>query len=66
MHILQKQVDDYANGKPKPNPFKVFKMFLTLHYGSWLFSMFFTGVCNGVIWGFLFWHIENIGKIIEP
>ena len=38
-------------------------MFLTVHYGSWLFSMFFTGICNGVIWGFLFWHIENIGKI---
>ncbi|KAL3836881.1 hypothetical protein ACJMK2_022288 [Sinanodonta woodiana] len=46
---------------PKPNPLNVFRMFLTVHYGSWLFCMFFTGVCNGVIWGFLFWHIENIG-----
>ncbi|KAK3596405.1 hypothetical protein CHS0354_019004 [Potamilus streckersoni] len=36
-------------------------MFLTIHYGSWMVCMFFTGVCNGVIWGFLYWHIENIG-----
>ncbi|KAK3596408.1 hypothetical protein CHS0354_019009 [Potamilus streckersoni] len=46
---------------PKPNPLKVFRMFLTVHYGSWLICVLFTGVCNGVIWGFLFWHIENIG-----
>ncbi|XP_060557620.1 major facilitator superfamily domain-containing protein 6-like [Ruditapes philippinarum] len=59
---FQKQVDDHNNSKPKPNPFKVFKMFLTIHYGSWLLCMFFTGICNGVIWGFLFWHLENLGN----
>ncbi|KAK3582988.1 hypothetical protein CHS0354_027113 [Potamilus streckersoni] len=58
---FKEQKEDHAQNKPKPNPLKVFRMFLTVHYGSWLFCMFFTGVCNGVIWGFLFWHIENIG-----
>lgn len=58
---FQKQLDDHAVSKPRPNPLKVFRMFLTVHYGSWLFCMFFTGICNGVIWGFLFWHLENIG-----
>lgn len=58
---FQKQVDDHAVSKPKPNPLKVFRMFMTVHYGSWLLCMFFTGICNGVIWGFLFWHLENIG-----
>ncbi|KAL4228571.1 hypothetical protein ACF0H5_011621 [Mactra antiquata] len=58
---FQKQVDDHAGSKPKPNPLIVFRMFTTVHYASWLFCMFFTGICNGVIWGFLFWHLENIG-----
>ncbi|KAH3868725.1 major facilitator superfamily domain-containing protein 6-A-like [Dreissena polymorpha] len=58
---FQKQTEDQRKSRPRPNPLRVFRMFLTLHYGSWLFCMLFTGVCNGVIWGFLFWHLENIG-----
>lgn len=60
--VFQKQASARTSGKAKPNPLKVFRMFLTLHYGSWLVSMFVTGICNGVIWGFLFWHLENIGN----
>ncbi|KAL5010838.1 hypothetical protein ScPMuIL_013143 [Solemya velum] len=58
-----KSTEETEESQPteKPNPFKVFKFFLTLHYGAWLFCMLFMGVCNGVIWGFLNWHLENIG-----
>jgi hypothetical protein len=39
-----------------------FKLFCSVHYASWLFVAFFMGVANGVIWGFLYWHLENIGN----
>lgn len=49
--------------KPAPPDVLVaFRLFMSLHYGSWLVCIFFVGVCNGVIWGFLNWHLENIGK----
>ncbi|KAK3105063.1 hypothetical protein FSP39_016477 [Pinctada imbricata] len=61
MFKFSKQKDDKSNGKPEPEVQAAFKIFLSVHYGSWLFSAFFMGVCNGVIWSFLYWHLENIG-----
>ncbi|CAC5385820.1 unnamed protein product [Mytilus coruscus] len=50
-----------ADNKPKPNIKHTFKLFLTPHYCSWLVCMFVMGMCNGVIWAFLYWHMENLG-----
>ncbi|KAJ8307172.1 hypothetical protein KUTeg_015256 [Tegillarca granosa] len=47
--------------KPAPDVLVAFRLFMSVHYGSWLVCIFFVGVCNGVIWGFLNWHLENIG-----
>ena len=40
----------------------VIRLFMNVHYGSWLSIAFFVGVCNGVIWGFLYWHLDNLGE----
>lgn len=40
----------------------VLRLFINLHYGSWITTAFCVGVFNGVIWGFLFWHLENLGN----
>ncbi|CAG2186475.1 unnamed protein product [Mytilus edulis] len=50
-----------ADNKPKPNIKHTFKLFMTPHYCSWLVCMFVMGMCNGVIWAFLYWHMENLG-----
>lgn len=50
-----------ADNRPKPNIRHTFKLFMNAHYCSWLVCMFIMGVCNGVIWGFLYWHLENLG-----
>lgn len=50
-----------ADNKPKPNIKYTFKLFMNAHYCSWLVCMFIMGVCNGVIWSFLYWHLENLG-----
>ncbi|KAK2166338.1 hypothetical protein LSH36_40g20006 [Paralvinella palmiformis] len=39
----------------------VIRIFFNMHYGSWLATSFFVGICNGVIWGFLYWHLDNLG-----
>ncbi|KAK2161384.1 hypothetical protein LSH36_117g01041 [Paralvinella palmiformis] len=39
----------------------VIRIFFNVHYGSWLVTSFFVGMCNGVIWGFLYWHLDNLG-----
>ena len=39
----------------------VLKVFLNVRNGSWMLTTFFVGTCNGVIWGFLFWHLDNLG-----
>ena len=44
------------------SPMAVLRLFLSLHYGSLLFAIFYMGVCNGTIFGFLFWHLENLGQ----
>ncbi|XP_033637044.1 major facilitator superfamily domain-containing protein 6-like [Asterias rubens] len=31
------------------------------HYGSVIFMIFIVGIAHGCIWGFLFWHLENLG-----
>ncbi|KAL5011089.1 hypothetical protein ScPMuIL_013394 [Solemya velum] len=51
----------HVGDEGKPNPLLVIRMFLTAHYGSWLVCIFFMGICNGVIIGFLYWHLENMG-----
>ena len=50
-----------ADNKPRPNIKHTFKLFMNAHYCSWLVCMFIMGMCNGVIWGFLYWHLENLG-----
>ena len=40
----------------------VIKVFLNVRNGSWMLTTFFVGTCNGVIWGFLFWHLDNLGS----
>ncbi|XP_071506728.1 major facilitator superfamily domain-containing protein 6-like [Diadema antillarum] len=37
------------------------RIVLSPHFGSVFFIAFFTGVCNGCIWGFLLWHFQNLG-----
>ena len=56
-----KEEKDTTTSKSSHDTRAVFKLFLNVHYGSWLTTCFFVGVCNGVIWGFLFWHLENLG-----
>ena len=41
----------------------VIKVFTNVRNGSWILTTFFAGTCNGVIWGFLFWHLDNIGLL---
>ena len=41
----------------------VIKVFLNARNGSWILTTLFAGTCNGVIWGFLFWHIDNLGLL---
>ena len=41
----------------------VIKLFLNVHYGSWIAIALFAGICNGIIWGFLNWHLDNLGMI---
>lgn len=60
-YTSQKQEDDKTSGKPIPAVMGTFKLFCSPHYASWLFVAFFMGVSNGVIWGFLYWHLENLG-----
>lgn len=43
--------------------FNVLRLLLTVQHGSWLLIVFYIGMCNGLIWSFAFWHLENIGKI---
>ena len=40
----------------------VLKVFRNWHYGSWIFVVFIMGASNGLIWGFLFWHLDNLGE----
>lgn len=62
-YTSQKQEEDKTNGKPVPAVMGTFKLFCSPHYASWLFVAFFMGVSNGVIWGFLYWHLENLGNV---
>jgi len=45
----------------KHNSLAVLRVFLNVRNGSWIFTVFFIGLCNGLIWGFLFWHLDNLG-----
>ncbi|XP_078662199.1 major facilitator superfamily domain-containing protein 6-like [Branchiostoma floridae x Branchiostoma belcheri] len=37
------------------------KLFCSAHYGSILLTTIFFGMCYGIIWGYIYWHLENIG-----
>eukprot|EP00058_Branchiostoma_floridae_P009762 XP_002595250.1 hypothetical protein BRAFLDRAFT_128252 [Branchiostoma floridae] len=37
------------------------KLFCSAHYGSILLATVFFGMCYGIIWGYIYWHLENIG-----
>ena len=63
--FFQKQEADKSSGKPGPAVMGTFKLFCSPHYASWLFVAFFMGVSNGLIWGFLYWHLENLGYTID-
>ncbi|XP_038075356.1 major facilitator superfamily domain-containing protein 6-like isoform X2 [Patiria miniata] len=39
----------------------VLPVVLSWHYGSVIVLLIFLGICNGAIWGFLYWHLENLG-----
>jgi len=45
----------------KHNALTVVRVFLNVRNGSWIMTIFFIGLCNGLIWGFLFWHLDNLG-----
>ena len=63
-----------ASGKPQTldptpvekshNPKAVLRIFMNVHYGSYLATSLFSGICNGVTWGFLYWHLDNLGEKI--
>ncbi|CAH1242249.1 MFSD6 [Branchiostoma lanceolatum] len=36
-------------------------LFCSAHYGSILLTTVFFGMCYGIIWGYIYWHLENIG-----
>lgn len=61
MYKFPKQEEEKSSGKPIPAVMGTFKLFCSPHYASWLFVAFFMGVSNGLIWGFLYWHLENLG-----
>ena len=44
-----------------PEPCSDVTIFLSVHFGSWLITAFIVGQCNGLVWGFLNWHISNLG-----
>ncbi|XP_064644661.1 major facilitator superfamily domain-containing protein 6-like [Lineus longissimus] len=52
--VLEEDIGEHSTGE-------VFRLFMSIHYASWLSTSYFMGVCNGVIWGFLYWHLENLG-----
>ncbi|XP_072016814.1 major facilitator superfamily domain-containing protein 6-like [Amphiura filiformis] len=37
------------------------KILLTPHYFIMFTAILFFGICNGAVWGFLFWHLDNLG-----
>jgi MFS family permease len=43
------------------NTLAIIKVFANVRNGSWILTTFFVGLCNGIIWGFLFWHLDNLG-----
>jgi hypothetical protein len=49
----------------KHDTLAVLRLFINVHYGSWITTAFCVGVFNGVTWGFLFWHLENIGQCLS-
>jgi len=44
------------------NTLAVIRVFLNVRNGSWILTILFIGTCNGLIWGFLFWHLDNLGN----
>jgi len=46
----------------KHNAVAVLRVFFNVRNGSWILTIFFIGLCNGLIWGFLFWHLDNLGN----
>ncbi|XP_070547026.1 major facilitator superfamily domain-containing protein 6-like [Ptychodera flava] len=45
----------------KHNLVSLLKLLCSVHFMSILLVAFFMGVCNGLVYGFLFWHLENLG-----
>jgi len=57
---------DGGNGTDRRhNSIAVLRVFLNVRNGSWIFTVFFIGLCNGLIWGFLFWHLDNLGNYLH-
>jgi len=54
--------DVAAKKDRKHNALAVLRVFLNVRNGSWILTVFFIGLCNGLIWGFLFWHLDNLGN----
>ena len=49
-----------ASNKPH-SAVAVIKAFFSVRNGSWMLTTFVLGACSGVILGFLFWHLDNLG-----
>ncbi|XP_072018116.1 major facilitator superfamily domain-containing protein 6-like [Amphiura filiformis] len=50
-----------SNRETEPPQWKQLKILLTPHHIIILSLFLFFGIFNGVVWGFLYWHLENLG-----
>ncbi|XP_072019921.1 major facilitator superfamily domain-containing protein 6-like [Amphiura filiformis] len=57
----QKNGTDEGSEKEPPSVLKVLKMYATVRYGSVLFISWFAGFGVGLLFTFLYWHLEDLG-----
>ena len=61
--VLQKLSQKYKEEAPSSSKWaEIRQVIFSWHYGSVIFMIFIVGIAHGCIWGFLFWHLENLGK----
>jgi len=53
--------ENAANKKRKHSTLAVLRTFLNVRNGSWIVTIFFIGLSNGVR-DFLYWHLDNLGN----
>ncbi|XP_077996978.1 major facilitator superfamily domain-containing protein 6-like [Glandiceps talaboti] len=58
----QLKFKDHDKGEQSEHDLKyLLKLLSSVHFISILLVSFFMGICNGLVYGFLFWHLENLG-----